>query len=78
MQFVRACVPACLPACVCSCVFVRAGVVRQADGGEGAVHGGGPMPNNPCQNIFNDCVLDGFECDDYHGPEDGCSVQLTN
>jgi hypothetical protein len=32
----------------------------------------GPKPNNPCQNIFNDCVLDGFTCDNYYTIGDGC------
>lgn len=32
----------------------------------------GVEPTKPCQNIMNDCVLDGFACGDYFDHDDGC------
>lgn len=34
--------------------------------------GAGANPNKPCVNVFNDCFMDGFTCDDYHSVEAGC------
>ena len=26
------------------------------------------------QNVFDDCLLDGYQCSDYHGQEAGCPL----
>jgi hypothetical protein len=51
---------------------------RSGDWSDAKGANGGPQPNNPCQNIFNDCVLDGFDCDNYATVQDGCPVILTS
>jgi hypothetical protein len=51
-------------------------LIRDADYRSDPLTDGGPKPNNPCQNIFNDCVLDGFSCDRYFTVDDGMYMYM--